>query len=271
MNDPRVKALHYFVKHDNSVDYSDVESLVHDDPLFRVRAKQRNVVLEPKCHYATEEKAKRAAEGFVRRWEFEAALRAQSGAFRLEYQRAHIIDCDPPPLPPGVVNADPIFWSFHVPEAQVTVIKKPTTLPAPPSGSALDPDDRDAKDMLARLDLYRLGREPLASMAYFCLTVLEDSAKKAVGGGGSRQKRRAKVARYYGIAECVLNTVGDLSSEKGDDEARKAKGRGDPFTSGEIRFLEAAATAFIRRAAEKGADPKGQSRVIGMADLPKLP
>ncbi|MXZ26503.1 MAG: hypothetical protein F4Y80_16920 [Caldilineaceae bacterium SB0665_bin_21] len=31
------------------------------------------------------------------------------------------------------------------------------------------------------------------------------------------------------------------------------------------------ATAFIRRAAEKAAAPKGQLRVVGMADLPKLP
>ncbi len=85
MNNPHVETLHYCVKHDNSVDYRDVEPLVHDDALFRVRAEQRNVVLEPKGHYATEEEAKRTAEGFVRRWEFEAALRAQSDAFRLVY------------------------------------------------------------------------------------------------------------------------------------------------------------------------------------------
>ena len=271
MNDPHVKALHYFIKHDNSVDYSDVEPLVHDDPLFRIRAKQRNVVLEPKCHYATEEKARRAAEGFVRRWEFEAALRTQSGAFRLEYQRARVIDRDPPPSPSGGVNAGPISWSFHLSEPQVTVTKKLATYPVLPSDPAITPDDRDPLAMLYRLDLYRMGREPLASMAYFCLTVLEDSTKKAVGGGGSRRDRRARGARYYGIAECVLDKVGDLSSEKGDDVARKAEGRGDPFTSGEIRFLEAAVTAFIRRTAEKAADPKGQLRVIGMADLPKLP
>ena len=105
MNDPHVKALHYSIKHDNSVAYSAVEPLVHDDPLFLVRAKQRNVVLEPKGHYATEEGARRAAEGFVRRWEFEAALRAQSGVFRLVYERAHIVERNPPRSPPGTVNA----------------------------------------------------------------------------------------------------------------------------------------------------------------------
>ena len=54
MNDPHVKTVHFYILHDDSVDYSDVESLVHDDALFCIRAEKRNVVLEPKCHYATE-------------------------------------------------------------------------------------------------------------------------------------------------------------------------------------------------------------------------
>ena len=80
MNDPHVKALHYYIQHDNSVAYNDVEPLVHDDALFRIRAEKRNVVLEPKCHYATEEEAKSAAEEFVRRWEFKAAPSRHSPA-----------------------------------------------------------------------------------------------------------------------------------------------------------------------------------------------
>ena len=244
MNDPHVETLHYFVKHDNSVDYRDVEPLVHDDALFRVRAEQRNVVLEPKGHYATEEEARRAAEGFVRRWEFEAALQAQSDAFRMVYERARIVDHNPSPLPPGALKPDPIYESIHVSDA-LTVTKKPATYPAPPSGSALDPDDCDAKDMLARLDLYRLGREPLASMANFCLTVV------------------TPVRRHYQISKKVISEVGRLTAKKGGAEARKAEGRGDPFTSEEIAFLEAAVAAFIRRAAEKAADSNGQLRVIG--------
>lgn len=263
MNDPHVEALHYFVKHDNSVDYSDVAPLVHDDALFRIRAEKRNVVLEPKGHYATEEEARRAAEGFVRRWEFEAALRTQSGAFRLVYERAHIVERNPPRSSPGTVNAgathwrvnaDPIFVSFHLSEAQVRVTKRLATYSTPPSGTALDPDDPDAKSMLARLDLYRLGREPLAGMANFCLTVVKSA-------GGNK----------YRISKKVLREVGRLTATKEDDVARKAEGRGDPFTSEELRFLEAAVAAFIRRAAEKAADPNGQLRVIGMADLPRLP
>ena len=253
MNDPHVKAIHCYIKHDNSVDYSDVEPLVHDDALLRIWAEKRNVVLEPKCHYATAEEARRAAEGLVRRWEFEAALRAQSDAFRLVYERVEIVDHNPPLSPPGTVNARAVHWKFTTSKPQVTLTKKQATYPAPPSGSALDPDDPDAKSMLSRLDLYRLGREPLASMVNFCLTVVKSS-------GGN-----------YQISKKVLREVGRLTAKKGGNEARKVDGLDEPFTSEEITFLETAVTAFIRRAAEKAAVPNRDLPCVTMADLPKLP
>ena len=257
MNDPHVKTVHYYIQHDDSVDYGDVEPLVHDDALFCIRAKKRNVVLEPKCHYATEEEARSAAEEFVRRWEFEAALRTQSGAFRLVYERVHIVDRDPPP---GVVNADPVYWTFPPSMSKATVTKKLAIFPAPPADPAINPDDRDVISMLARLDRYRLNRARLGEMAYFCLTVLEDRA-------GSREKARD----HYKISGPVLDCVGRLSAERGGDDARKGIGRNHPFTEEERSFLEAAVTTFIRRAAEKAADPKGCLCVIGKNDLPKLP
>ena len=73
MNDPHVRAIHYFVEHDDSIDYRDAAPLVCEDELFCIRADKSEVVIEPKNHYTTEEEAKRAVEGFVRRWEFEAA------------------------------------------------------------------------------------------------------------------------------------------------------------------------------------------------------
>ena len=43
------------------------------------------------------------------------------------------------------------------------------------------------------------------------------------------------------------------------------------FTEEERNFLEAAVTAFIRRAAEKAAVPNRDPPCVTMADLPKLP
>ena len=268
MNDPHVRAIHYFVEHDDSVDYRDAAPLVCEDELFCIRADKSEVVMEPKNHYTTEEEAKGAIEGFVRRWEFEAALHARSGEFRLLYAGVDIIDRSPPPPPPGVVIVDPVNFRFRVLKAQARVTKVLTGYPAPPLGPAIEPDDPDASFMLSRLDLYRQGREPLGSVANLCLTVLEDSASQATVGKGGK---RPMAANHYRIAVTVLDRVGKLTAKKGGPQARKAEGRSDPFTKEETRFLESSVTAFIRRAAERAADPNGNLPAITMADLPKLP
>ena len=110
MNDPHVKAVHYFIEHDDSVDYRDVTPLVFEDDLFRVKAEKSKWFSSRKNHYATEEEAKSAVEGLVRRWEFEAALRVGSAGFKLIYAGVDIIDRNPPPPSLGVV---PIAANFH--------------------------------------------------------------------------------------------------------------------------------------------------------------
>ena len=139
--------------------------------------------------------------------------------------------------------------------------------PAPPSGRDIEPDDPDASFMLSRLSLYRQRRESPASVANLCLAVLECSASQSIPGKGGK---RPLAAGHYRIAMTVLNRVAELSARKGGHLARKAEGRNDPFTGEETLFLEAAATAFTRRAAEKAADPNGNLPVITMADLPRL-
>ena len=266
MNDPHVKAIHYTIDHDDSVDYRDVPPSSFEDDLFHVKAEKLEVVFEPKNHYATEDEARSAAEGLIRQWEFEAALHGGSRSFRLSYVRVEIIDRNPPPLPSGVVRVDPVSFHVRLSQPQVRVTRMLTAYPSPPSDQAIDPDDRDTSFMLSRLDLYRRGREPLAGVANVCLTVLEDSALQAAGGKGGK---RNAAANHYQIAMTVLNAVAILSAKKGGPLARKAEGRSDPFTNEETRFLEAAVVAFTRRAAEKAADPNGNLPLITMADLPK--
>ena len=133
---------------------------------------------------------------------------------------------------------------------QVRITKRVTEYPAPSSGwPPLDPDDPDALYMSSRLDLYRRGRELLGSAAYVCLTVLESSAAPGVK---SREKRRKQTATHYRIAKDVLDKVGDLSSEKGGEVARKADGRSDEFTREETLFLEGSLKSFVREGRGEG-------------------
>lgn len=164
------------------------------------------------------------------------------------------------------MNLGPVTIRAGVPRVRAKLTKLVASYPALPQGPAIDHDDPDASFMLSRLDLYRQGREPLADVAYLCLTVVEDSAFRVSGGQGSKRKG---AAMYYQIEERVLNMVGELSSRKGGPLARKSEGRSDPFTKEETLFLEAAVAVLTRRSAEKAADPNGSLSLITMADLPK--
>ncbi len=109
---------------------------------------------------------------------------------------------------------------------------------------------------------YLQGREPLASTAYFCLTILERSTKK--------KRCRELASEVYRIELEVLNKIGHLSSERGGQQARKASGKDNDLTYQNRRFLEEAIKAIIRRAAEKAHAPDGDLQKISLSDLPSV-
>jgi hypothetical protein len=116
------------------------------------------------------------------------------------------------------------------------------------------------------LNCYRLycdGRSRLGDSAYFCLTVLEHTL-------GRRKGRRGSAARYFGIDDPVLKTLGTLTDQKGGREARKAKGAQNEFTNAERIWLQEVMKTMIRRAAEVAYASTAKRNLITMADLPSL-
>ena len=180
----------------------------------------------------------------------------------MQFQQAEVIDRDPSPSPPGAVIASgtPIV-AVGTPGSATGLVTKPS-YPPPPSGVPLKADDPDVKTMYDRLSGYSEGREPLPSMAYFCLTVLE------LPFPGSRSARRTAADAHYDIDVAVLNEIGDLSSTRGGKGlARKAEGKVE-LSPKESRFLEEAVKQMIRRAAELAQEPDGVFPPITLADLP---
>ena len=141
-----------------------------------------------------------------------------------------------------------------------------STEPSPPSGLELDSSNQTALAMLSRLDRYHQGRETLAAMSYFCLTVMGDSAPAAKRTTGTRKA----VRDYYHISVEVQTKVSALSSEKGGNEARKAEGLQQEFTNEEKKFLLTAVQSFTRRVAERAENPATILEMITMADMPRL-
>ena len=254
---PRVKALHFVVEHNRSIDYSRAEPLTRQEPTFHVSVEDEKVRFTMRDHHASEEEALDAVSEYIAAWEFEAGLKHGPDRFRLRFDYADIEDRDPST---GKVSLRPRPIRFHISvgdDVQVTLGK--VRYPSPPTTALmLTPDVRS---MHERYLGYRERREPLASMAYFCLTVLELP-------WGRRRRKRA--ASHYGIDETVLGKLGELTSTKGGVGARKAQGVPSEYTSEETRFLDEAVKAIIRRAAEVAHDPNAHRPFITMSDLPPI-
>ena len=94
-------------------------------------------------------------------------------------------------------QAAPVRFNFSISAPQANL--SPRTYPSPPS-MGLKPTP-DVESMFHRYVGFREGREPLTTMAYFCLTVLEAST-------GKRSGKRAAAAKRYGMCQEVLKQLG---------------------------------------------------------------
>ena len=242
MNDPHVVALFYRIEHGETISYSQTLPLERVESAFTVTVKDKQVRFDLTTPCATEKAARKCIEKYVSDWELHTQFERDPDAFSLKFVRA---EWEPGPQP---VRLSATFTGI--------VPSLPRNYPKPSMNAPFDPD---TETLHRRYVGYRSGREPLASMAYFCLTVLEMNAGN-----------RTKAAQKYQIGKRVLNKVGELSETKGGSEARKAKGLARELTAAEHHFLEQAVKKMIRRAAEKAHDPAKHLAKILLSDLPPI-
>ena len=243
MNDPHVVALIYKLEHSQAVDYREAKPIDHEEPDFHVKIANEKVRFEFKKHHATAKAAHKAIEEYICAWEVDVGLwQGGPNYFKLKFAHAQIEDRNPTL---GVKDIS-VTVRAGTPTATVsaTVDKE---YPSPPSGLTITPDVRTLYD---RYMGCRQGKEPLPSMAYFCLTVIERSPTKKE------------------FSSRVRDTIRHLSSGKGGRQARKAAGKDKDLTAQDRRFLDEAIKALIRRTAERAHDPDGDLPLISMSDLP---
>ena len=253
MNDPHVVALIYVVEHEDSVDYGSAETVEEERSTFRLTLQDGEARFELKEDYASPQQARKAIQPFIEQWELRTSLAYGPGNFALRFKRSEMIDRDPEP---GVisVSADAAHFNVAISTARVTVSRQ---YPRPPVERRMNMDCPEVQTMLHRYMGYRQGREPVASMAYFCFNVF---AKKL----GENPKDSAK---KHNISLKLVKKVRELTSRKGGDQARKLDGIGDPLTQNDVKFLENAVTAMILRAAIVAADPDQSMETIDCGNL----
>jgi len=256
MRDPHVQELKYNVRTQHTVSFIPSVSLVTENDQFVFRLSGEALSVLPKGHYPSLQEARNAVEPFLRAWELDDALRLGSTQFTFAYQDVTIVDRDPPP--PGA-SQQIVVASAEIVLASDTVTATVTrgTFPDPPSDFMATPD---AESMWNRYEGYTAGKEPLLSMAYFCLTLVE-------ARGGDREGAAAS----FKISRLILRKLGELTSARDDASAARKYPRQTspvPLTPAEARWIEAAIRAIIRRV---GQFPKlAALQELNIADLPPI-
>jgi len=256
MSDPHVESLHYEITSGPNVSYQDPEpmELALQEGRFDLRGD--TLVVEPSGHFATAGEARAAIEPVLRAWEIHADLVGNPGTILFRYRNAKVIDRNPPP--PGAEQVVIVGLAGELETAgALTMHLIRREYPAPPATFRASPDIELAHNRWIR---FREGAEPLLSMAYFVLTLVE------VRAGG-----RKEAAEMLQIEPEVLQKLGELTSTRGDGlSARKLSGNGPyrELSGGEQHWVESTVRAIILRMG--GIERGVELTPFRMQDLPRL-
>jgi hypothetical protein len=261
MRDPHVVVLFYRLETDSSLIFDHPKAIDHDINECTLRLADGMLTCKMKGHYATAAEARAPVDLYLRNWELAEALSHGRRMLWFTFDKAGIIDRDPPPpgIPP-VIQATSIESVEAV--DQVTVVLTQPHYPEPPTRFTASPD---VETLWRRYEGYVQGREPLPGMAYVCQSFIE----KVLARG------RPDAAKKYHIEREVLRTLGNLHSHRGDlMSRRKLEHEQDrhepPLTPQEITWMETAVRMLIRRLGEHAADPTAPGPMLSMRDLPPL-
>jgi hypothetical protein len=246
MNDPHVVALKYRLIKFDSLEFNNPPDVEVNTPDFQGHLSNDLLTLEPKQHYSSEAEVRPLADALVRSWQIDAGLKYGRPDFLFRFEGSQMLDRQPPP------NAQVLQISGHFHMTGDLHLKRAyAAYPNLPQGFRLIPE---VEVLWERYCRYIESQEPLLSMAYFCLTLLERGNRK-------------QAAKHYSIQLDVLRKLGELTSTRGDSIiARKLTSNTIPLSSDETVWVEAAIKAIIRHLAT--ANP-GQA--LDMTDLPLLP
>jgi len=238
VRDPHVTRLFFTAEPRGNISYkTTVPPIVFHNNLGHFALREGVLAVEPADHFPTGDAARQAIEPLLRAWEIESDLRREVGAIRFTFDRAELVDRDPPPPGmPTVHSGQVVAMGMAVVSAIAHVIRG--QYPAPPTAFRTTIDVEAA---YRRWLGYREGREPLQGMAYFVLTLIE------VPAGGSKS-----AAKVFNISSGVLDRMGQLSAEGDAQTARKLqRGRAlRPLSGEEADWLDHAVRRVIRRLGE---------------------
>ena len=260
MKEPRVESLVYQIKSAEDIVYDDPPSLDVDTGKWKGHLENGILTCRLKVHYSSVADARKGVESYLRAWEIGAAIEHGRGSIRFIYKDAKLVDLAPQGSGDVVVYLAGAMAGAGALAARVVIMRR--NYPPPPKVFRVSPD---VETLWSRYEGYLDGREPLLTMAYWCLTMIEVSYG---------QGKREAAACTINVDSEVLNTLGRLTSTKGDiTTARKAPERGkwQPLSGTERTWIEAVVKRLICRMGEyAGCDDISTLTSVSMLDFPSL-
>lgn len=260
MNDPHVKSLHYLLKTDSSLEFKDPPLLETESKEFQLKLENGELTAWPKVHYSSEAAAREVLGPYLQAWELYEAIQRGRRKMRFQYQSAVVEDRQP--------STDSRSEARHVTSyfdtlRSVVQQEQLSSYPGPPQNFTVSPN---VETMWLRYEQHLQGREPILSMANFCLTVVEHSAQ----GTALKGNLRKKAAQLYSIKLDVLDEIGRLAATRGNKlSARKVDGQSDnrDLSDLEENWIRRCMLILMRRVGEYTADPQQQLTQITMSDI----
>lgn len=261
MRDPHVEYLLYDLEFGDDAELRNPPPADFDTPLGRVHIEDGAATIYPTDHYPSAVSAREVIDPLLRAWEIDYALGGRSTiTFRCRDSR--IIDRNPPlPIKDGKqVAVELEGQTAQIANGELTpVVRYPVTAyPLPPQLFGWTPD---VETLWARYQGYLKGREPAQGMGYFCLTLVEAKVPKG-------KKRRKRAAEQLQIDKAILDTLGELTAERGGPDTARKAGEWLPLSPAEIEWIKHAVKLIIRRVGDVVPDKAFDK--ITMADLPSL-
>jgi len=257
LQDPHVVNLRYKLITPETTTYKNPPIVKGNCDEFNYCLDNGVLICEMQRHFSTIKKTQEVIEVFLRSWEIQADLKIGYGEVRFQYEDACLIDRKPSlPGKSKVVNlSGTVIISSN---ASAKLYARRNKYPDPPTTFKVT---QDVKNLWQRYKAYLKGKEPLLSMAYYCLTFLENKI--------SGRSRRRNAANLFLIDKEILNTLGNLTTNRGDPViARKAPENEEnsiALTMKEKKWIESAVKIIIFRMGELS--NKQKLKKITMNDL----
>jgi hypothetical protein len=254
--DLRVETLSYALDTEPEQSFAeDAAPVTLGTDAFEARLAAGTLIVNMKADIASEAEARELVEPHLRAWELDADLSYGRPLFRFRFTGSSIVNRA---APPGIHDLR-INATVEASTAVALQVTR-TAYPQPPvTALVVTPEVEILRD---RWDRYARGGDRLLTMAYYCLTLVEN-----VYGDGSRRK----AANALRISRNVLSALGRITGRAGVTHGRKFSPTDQPLTPEEEAWVKAAVAAMIRRAAEVAAvDDRESLPILDLKDLPPI-